>query len=513
MLKNPAITYLPLVTSLAAAGLAFLIALALARPLGARVAAARRSATPWIWGLAAALFVFLALASVARHNAFATRAADLGEYANVIYNFGCGRFFEQYVVLSEHGRPLTLTPLLATLGPLARIFPDPAYLLVLQAAILAGGVMLVYAAARTDGDRGWWAAALAASLAFAPAYIGIGFNAGIPRAVALPFILAAYLFFGRRRFGAGMTFLALAALCREDAALHAIGLALFGGFVCGRRRAGVIAAAALAAYFLGIASFLYPRLTQPSATPYFVVFAKGPGTTPGLAPYSPPFLSAKLGYIAAQALPAAIPLAASGAGLLSLLTPLAVPLTAVKGGIFGLGTQYPAAILPFVYGAAAYGLRRLAAGDARRRRWAAVGALTALGAQILLGAFWYPRLLGPRLRECRGGARAAALAAAVAQVPKDAVVVADERIAPHLCHRRYDFLWAETATYPLPAAPEILLVERPPVQPADPADALAAAAYWRLPLTGCSPYHAYFSRQGPPLPPETLLAAWKSPLE
>jgi uncharacterized membrane protein len=318
----------------------------------------KRDAAPFVAALAAAFFLALTVATIARHRAFATNGYDLGEYANFIYQFGRGHFFVQTILPSENFHPLSLTPLLALLAPATYVLGEPEYLLLLQAGALAAGVYLTFWAARAPGSSGWAAAALAASFALSPALHGAAFHAALPRTYALPLVVAAYGFFARGRFGPGVLCAALVALCREDLALHAVGLAVFGGFATGRRRAGVAVAAVFALYFIVLGSVLYPRWTQPGGRPYYAVFADVKALAAGPAWLKVAFVAAKVGYLAVLCLPTAALWSRAGAALITWVTPLAVPLLAMRPGIFAVGSQYPAAVLPFVYGAAAFALRR-----------------------------------------------------------------------------------------------------------------------------------------------------------
>jgi hypothetical protein len=132
-----------------------------------------------------------------------------------------------------------------------------------------------------------------------------------------------------------------------------------------------------------------------------------------------------------------------------------------------------------------------------------------VGSQLLLAAAWANVIVAPRLRECRGGDRARALAAAVKLVPPGAAVCADEHLAPHLCHRRYCYVWPKAVGYRLPVTPESLLVERPPAASPDAGEIVPAARRWGLNLSAYDGFMAYFSNRGPALDPRLLTDRWR----
>jgi len=324
-----------------------------------------------VWALAVGYFLFFSAAALGRHYAMATCGLDLGYYANAIYQFGRGRFFIQTLLPGE--RFINhCEPLLAVLASFTYVFKGPAYLLPLQALLIASGIPLVYAIARPAEGSRWPAAALAAGFALSPAFHGAALFDFHSRAFAVPLALGAYYFFDRKRFAAGVACAAAVALAHEELALHAVALAAYGGFAAGRPRAGFVAGAILAAYFVAFCSILYPALTYaPGAGPLghwllqrHFTYAECLASEAGITNV----VTEKAGYLLALVAPVAAFLPAAGGFLITILTPLAIPAASSLPPAFKIGCQYPLSVAPFVFGAAAVGARRLVRSPLSRRR-------------------------------------------------------------------------------------------------------------------------------------------------
>jgi uncharacterized membrane protein len=451
-----------------------------------------------VWALAAAYFVTFSALTLARHYGMTTYGLDLGYYGNAIYQFSQGRFFEQSLLTNDiylnH-----CAPSLAAFAPFTYVFRDPAYLLPIQALFIAAGIPLIYFIAKPGSGTRWPAAALAASFALSPPLHGANLYDFHPRSLAVPFVLGAFYFFRRKNLAAGLACAALLALSQDELALHAVALALYGGLAAGRRRAGLVAAGVIAAYFVGVCCLLYPKLTYAaSGAPlylksYFAFFASG-GAWPT---FSTQVLAAKGGYVGALVLPVAAFLPAAGAALLTIATPLAVPVLTNTRTVFEIGWQYPLSILPFLYGAAAVALRRLVpAGPSRRRRLFVTAAATfAVALQIALIIALAQHFYRDRIADAFPKNYEKALAAAAARVPRDKAISADDVFASHLAHRRHLFLYHPAPGVWPPVEPEAMLLERRSHPPQQLVEILEQARKCSLaPVDFCADY-AYFEKR------------------
>lgn len=465
---------------------------------------------------AGAYGVVFSIWTVARHFAMATHGFDTGYFANIIWQFGRGRFLAQTLLANQHGHSDAVAPILALLAPFTYIFHDPAYLFVLQALCGAAGIILVYLIARPqeEGVTRWPAAALALSLAFSPLLHGANFCEFHPRAFALPLALAAFLFFHRRRFGLGLLFTVAVALCQEDLALNAVALALWGGWACRRRRAGILAAGGLLLYAVVFCVGAYPRLTYATAgaAPHWTGFFTAAAPEP-MRRFVP---VAKAGYLGLLLLPVGAFLPSAGAALINLITPLATPLLSTKPRVFGFWWHYPWSILPFLYGTAAIGLHRFAAAPSNRGRkfLLTAGAFAAVVFQVLFIAYCARNYYGSELKAAQAGPRARALAAAAAAVPAEIPIVCDDGFAARLAHRRYCFMYGFARDVTLPAAPRVLLLERTAHSLSEAPAILDAAAAWGLKLRQCDGDTASFRAEGPAaMSDDAFIATWWGALE
>jgi uncharacterized membrane protein len=493
--------------ALAAAAVVFRRKLAFLKPTPAAV----------VWSLTAAFFLFFASASLGRHYGMATCALDLGYYANAVYHFGRGHFFQQSIIPGD--RFLNhCSPLLALLGPLTYLFKNPAYLLPIQSLLLASGIPLVYAAARPAAGSRWPAAALAAAFALSPGLHGAALFDFHPRALAVPLVLGAFYFFGRAKVAAALACAVLAALAHEELALHAVVLVAVGGIAAGRRRAGLVAAAALAAYAV-FAVAVYPALTYapglgPASNTFLtrhLAFARALGG--GAAP--PSLLAEKAGYLVASVAPVAAFLPAAGVYLLAVLTPLALPAATAVPPAFKIGCQYPLALVPFLFGAAAMGARRLVRSAPNGGRSFAVGAgsLAAVAVQLLLIGTLARPYYGPTLAAAFPCRHDKALAGAANRVPAGVPVYADDPFGAHLAHRRYCYFYGAAADAELPAPPEVMVLNRRVHALADLPAIMEKAEAWGLGLAECNADYAYFVRGPARRTGDELFGYWFGTIE
>jgi len=473
-------------------------------------------AAAWVWGFAALYFAFFAAVTVARHYGLATCGLDLAYYANAVWQFGHGHPFAQTPDPATHGFSQPCTPLLAAFGPLTYVFRGPSYLLVLQSLFLASGIVLVYYVARPAAGPRWPAAALAFGFGLSPLLHGANFYDFHPRALGVPLALAAMLLFSRRRFGAGVACVVLLALAREELALHAVALAAWGGFAAGRRKAGLLVAAGVAAYFVGFCSLLYPKLTYAAAKgAYFYDFFRGGPAGQADVAWDPALWRAKGAYFALLVGPVAALLPAAGWALVTLVTPLAVPAFARTVTVFQLGWQYPLAWLPFLYGAAALGLRRAvkpAMGRARRY-WLTAAALAAVVPQLAAIAVFAGKYYRPAIGGAFPTAHETHLREVAARVPRDAAVCAEGNLTPHLAHRRFVYIYFPDAGVAMPAKPTIMLLDRREHVLLEMPDVLSKAAAWNLKLAAFDDDYAWFEAGVGRRAPGALLRGWFGAVE
>lgn len=499
-----------IITAAAAAlGALVIAALALARPAWARIRVTPAGAT---WALAA-LFLAVCLAvTLGRHYAMATCGFDMGYYGNVIWQFGHGHPFAS-AVTSIPKYFNHCSPLLIVLAPFAYIFKEPGYLLVLQALAAAAGIPLLYALARPadEGASRWPAFLLALGFALSPILHDALIYDFHPRVFGIPLALGAFYFFRARRFKPAAILVVALALTEDEFALHAVALAAWGAFASGKRRAGLWLAAGVAVYFIAFPLILYPRLTYARGNVpihYATYFQTLPAT------FETTIRGYKIAYLAILALPIALPAAAAGGALVTLVTPLAIPLLASTATVYQVGWQYALAWLPFLYGAGALGLSRLprARMKAGRRTWVAFICALAVLAPIVLMYLWRNDLYRTIAKTAVPTPYTRVLARTARLVPAEVPFLGDDPFVAHLCHRRYAWVYTPGIIDNLPARPRALVLDRRRHPLGHFRRVTEDAATLGLRLKAVNEDAAYFAADGK-LPNSELFRRWYQTME
>ncbi|HSN76538.1 MAG TPA: DUF2079 domain-containing protein, partial [Anaerolineae bacterium] len=184
----------------------------------------------------------LASYSVARHNAFNSKAYDLGLHAQVWWNTSQGRLFAGSVevdnYLGDH-----VSPIILPLAPLYRLWSDARLLLLLQAAALAMGAWPLALLARRQFLPHWPQGAHLAALLLVLIYLSYPALGFVNRfefheeVFAVPLLLVAFWALETRRLGVMSLALALAMLTKEDVGLTVAAFGLWAWWR-GRNDAG-----------------------------------------------------------------------------------------------------------------------------------------------------------------------------------------------------------------------------------------------------------------------------------
>lgn len=179
---------------------------------------AHRSRLAWgvLCGLVIAYLLIFGWLSLRRHAALLT-ALDLCIYDQSAWNTLHGRILRS---TSERGYEILLAdhvePILLPISLLYLLHSHPQTLLLLQALVLALGALPLFALARER--LGGYGAPLAYSLAYLllPAIEWPNLFQFHPVALVPTFLLCAFLFLERRRWGLFFTFILLAMACKEE---------------------------------------------------------------------------------------------------------------------------------------------------------------------------------------------------------------------------------------------------------------------------------------------------------
>lgn len=410
---------------------------------------------PWFaywtdWAALALAMAFATLFSflmIRQHAAFRTFALDLAKFDQAIWNTLQGRFLfstlQNQSILANH-----FSPLMALLAPLFLVWSNVRVLFVVQAVGLAIAGLLLYAISRVKQPI----VALGFLLAFYlnPALHEVALVEFRRITLAVPFLAMAYYGLYAHRRGWMVVGLILALLCKEDVALLVL---MVGAYLVIFERdwrwglpiiaLGVVWALAVTFWVIpalqppGEAASLYPQMNT------FCLEGETYGEMLAFLMRNPLFLVRQMfdrkGLLALWRVLFPMGL------LLPLLAPdwllLVVPSLAMALmsciDMHELTRWYSASVLPGLFAAVAVGLNRR---SAKWARW-----LTALlVCTSLVGYALYSQApLGGQYEPARFQIteHSRMAARAVAAIPDDARVAAQDSYVPHLAHREHIYLY------------------------------------------------------------------------
>jgi uncharacterized membrane protein len=433
-------------------GIAFVRVL---RDVGARLAASRR-AVYLITGVWTVLFFVTAARG---YWAFGD-TRDLEVFDQALWNTTQGRFYRSSTVgdvnlFSEHFDPLNLS-----LVVFYFVYPSPLILLAAQAIMLGLGAVPLYWLAR-DRFPGHALAALFPILYLFYLPIREANRFGYhPGALVPPLFFFALYFLEKSRWGWMVFFLALSGLLKENMPIAGVMIGIYVFFVAGRRLLGGALAVVFGLWFYVGFAWIVPAFGPLSGGyKYFDLFTRLEASPSGmfLAPILNPSglmagLTAHVQRKVEYVLDVFGPL-----GFLSFLSPsrflLGVPFLAphlLSDGslLTTVKTHHTADLTPFVFYAALGGvdnlLRWLSGTDIRGRSWGREPLGRAVAVLLLSASFVYHGWPEPfLLRRYAVTPHHQRLYEALREIPPDASVSTQRRIAPHLSHRRALYRFVE----------------------------------------------------------------------
>lgn len=418
---------------------------------------------------AAVLFAAIyALLSWLKYRAYMDARYDLGNMVQAVYNTAHGHFLE---ITSGDLKPRQMSRLGSHVDPILALFalpwlvwPSPVMLLTAQAAIVATGAWPAYrlgTRATRDPSAG---ALLAGAYLLYPALGFLVLNEFHPVALATPLLLWAFLYLDEGRWVRAAIFLVLAAACKETVPLV---IAFMGAYFALRKRS----LWPLVVTVLGIAWFavavwvVIPHYNGDQSTfiSRYGDYGDGAGAVARNALLHPgqtasDLLSASnLRYWLALLWPF---------GFTSLLSPLTTLIALSEYGLNALSAtvfqrriefHYTALEIPFLYAAAVLGVMRLwrwLGGGFRKAEKRMKGERVqrfTLALLVLLCALAGNYVLGPLPFSLPGAAydgtdyaktsHDVALDEAVAMIPEDAVVSANNNAGAQLAARRVAYIF------------------------------------------------------------------------
>ena len=384
-----------------------------------------------------------ALVGLVRHWHFQSSAFDLGIYDQVVWHLS--RFEAPASSIRGFSNMFGdhFDPVLALFAPLYWIMPTPETLIVAQAVLLATSAVPVYVYVR----RRLPASATAGLTVAYALFWGIQQTAvfDVHDMSFAPLVIAAgILAMDGHRWGWFWTAMAGLVLVREDLIPVIAGCGAYL-FLVGERRRGLVAFVVGTLLFLIVIKYVVPSMSEAGV----YMYTAGTGRAlrqPWLLPIRLVTPAAKLRTILLWFAPFLfLPLASP---LSMLLVPLALErLLSPTPNHWGTIFHYSAPLAPILAMAAGDGLARIMARTAGvgrgRRAHSAIAGVCVLLAAVLPGHQPILRLFSPssyRPIAAQQGANAA-----LGYVPRNASVVAQAAIVPHLSERRDIFMLQKSA--------------------------------------------------------------------
>lgn len=410
-------------------------------------------------GVAAATVAFVATFSVRmvqQYQRFGVNAFDLGIFDQGLWLLS--RFQDPFVtVRGVHLFGDHTSFLMIPLAPLYWVAPHAEALIVFTVVLMALGAPLAYLAARAIGAPGLLAAMVGIGYLAAPATQWNIRDTFHPELFVIPLLIGSFLLFARDRDTWGLALALVALLAKEDAALIVVPFGLFVWWWFGKRRDGLIIAAAGVVFLFLAFEVLLPSFSPTGQMLYqwrytrlgngFFGIAAGLVLHPevlGEALLDP----ARWQYLALVVLP--LPLALAAPRVLLVAVPAALAnLVSTHPYQYEIEYHYSTYLLIGVVLAAVIGAKHV--GDWEGKGWR-YGALALSLVAALAFVSWSP--LSTPWSQPHSHHDAAG--EAIALIPPDAVVSAWNRYVPHLTHRTtiYEFPnpW-ERLNYSAPGLP------------------------------------------------------------
>jgi uncharacterized membrane protein len=381
-----------------------------------------------------------------RHADFRYARFDLGNMVQAVWSTANGRPLEvtnvageQVIRLGHH-----VDPLLLLLAPLWILLPSPLVLAGVQVFAVALGALPVFWLARKHTESEVTGALVAASYLAYPWIAWAAVDAFHPVALAIPLLLYCIWFLDQDRLVPFAVSAVLVAATGELMGLLVGALGVWYAVARRRPRQGLVIGAASLAWTLVSVYLVVPAFSGGPSV-YYGVFAHVGGSPTGVLKTTvtdpAKVLATVTGsedflYLFLIAAPVAAGFLLAPGLAAAALPQMAVNLLAIPGGNTDPHEHYISGILPFIFGALAVGLGRLA--PPLRSRAAGMFLVLSLAASVALGP-WPGTLLGASRWDPLSitDEHVRVLEQAVAIVPDDAPVSATNRVGSHLSARRY----------------------------------------------------------------------------
>ena len=376
--------------------------------------------------------------AVREHSAFETGRFDLGNMVQAVWSTAHGRPLEVTELDGEQINRLGahVDPILAAFAPLWWLWPSPAMLLVLQAAVVALGALPVFWLARKHlGSERLGSLFALTYLLYAPVQ-WLPLDEFHPVALACPLLAFAVWYLDEGRLGAAAPFLVLAALTKEEIPIVIAALGVWYAVARGRRLAGTalaVTGVAVAAFYLAV---VIPHFREGEAPAFYERYDAVGGSPSGIVEtaITDPLVLIRaltegrdLGYLLQLGLPLAGLFLAAPLLLLPALPELAANLLSEVSTQTSIEFHYTAPIAPFLVMGTILGV-------ARAPRLVPAVLIASVAGAVVLGP-----LRAGELRPDRVSDHDRVAARAVDLIPDEAAVSSTNGLGAHLSARRRVF--------------------------------------------------------------------------
>ncbi len=428
--------------------------------------------------IAAAALLFAAYSAavtVCRYKNFSSSTYDFGIFSQMFY------------YMKETGLPLTtcerdglvshfavhISPIWYLLLPGYMLFQSPVYLQIMQAVILASGVIPLYLLSKQLGHSRNTQSFLCLCYCFFPALIGGQFYDIHENLFLTPLLLWLFYFYEKRQILPLWIFAVLTLLVKEDAAIYVAAITLY--MICGRRdhRLGWPLLAVSVAYFFAATALLSALgdgvMTAsrfgaylPEGSNSMIDVLKTVLLNPGFL-FKQVFTADKVKFMLLMLLPVAfLPLCSKKISQLLLLIPmLVVNIMPNWEYQYSIHFQYVFGSIALIFYLAALNLKAL---PGAVRRFALPAALSF----ALLLSMAHMSAYADNITSCIQNAEEhATITAALDKIPEDASVVSHGYMLPAVTDRKivYDYSTGKDAEY--------IVLDLRPGRESDAADASA----------------------------------------
>ncbi|MBE0448460.1 MAG: DUF2079 domain-containing protein [Actinobacteria bacterium] len=384
--------------------------------------------------------------TVRHHNNFGTYGFDLGIFDQGVWLLS--QLKDPFItVRGLHLFGDHLSFIFVLLAPLYWIWDDARLLLVLQTIILAAGAIPVFLIAQERLKSNLLGLAIAASYLLYPALQWLNRDHFHPETIATLSLLFAFYFAMKRRYVPFAIISLLAMLAKEDVALI---LALLGIYitVTNNRKVGLVTSFLSLTWFITGINLILPHFNQAG---FFYIQNYGrlgstlgevvgnSLTNPGLV-LSIVAEEQKLIYLSQLLAPVVfLPLASIGVFIIALPT-LFSNLVSQQGYMDSIQYHYTAAIIPFIYIASIFAIKKL---GLMKKGGASVAGLIVIAA-LVSNYFLSPSPISQNFNQGYWNItneRRGSIEGALSLIPEDASVSAFYNMVPHLTHREkiYEF--------------------------------------------------------------------------